>query len=348
MRRIGLIADDLTGAADSAVPFLALGPVQVGLWPHVPSGSAVCLAVSTESREAPSQVGFERSKTAARNLQLAGCDLLYRKVDSQLRGSVAADLAGVLDGFPGPCVLAPALPEAGRRTVAGRQLFGTERVDIAQLLEKAGRPVVLGGIAEAAPGLIAVCDAETDADLDVIAAAVAGLPEVIPAGSAGLASALARTLAGIRGLGGSGWPSCRRPVAVVGSPESRWQAAVAARLGWTVIRCGHSDPPPRLDASGAGPSTRPQNRAAGSPLGPDGRAAVSLQQLQDLAQGLTRHARQHAGRAEAAAALEAPLMPVGRIVGGSRSGLPVALKSGAFGSAGTISAALQSLRRGRR
>jgi len=322
LRRIGLIADDLTGAADSAVPFLALGPVQVGLWPHVPSGSAVCLAVSTESREAPSQVGFERSKTAARNLRLAGCDLLYRKVDSQLRGSVAADLAGVLDGFPGPCVLAPALPEAGRRTVAGRQLFGTERVDIAQLLEKAGRPVVLGGIAEAAPGLIAVCDAETDADLDVIAAAVAGLPEVIPAGSAGLASALARTLAGIRGLGGSGWPSCRRPVAVVGSPESRWQAAVAARLGWTVIRCGHSDPPPRLDAY-------------------DGLALTGGQTAAKVLTSLGAQGLDLIG-------LAAPLMPVGRIVGGSRSGLPVALKSGAFGSAGTISAALQSLRRGRR
>jgi len=322
LRRIGLIADDLTGAADSAVPFLALGPVQVGLWPHVPSGSAVCLAVSTESREAPSQVGFERSKTAARNLRLAGCDLLYRKVDSQLRGSVAADLAGVLDGFPGPCVLAPALPEAGRRTVAGRQLFGTERVDIAQLLEKAGRPVVLGGIAEAAPGLIAVCDAETDADLDVIAAAVAGLPEVIPAGSAGLASALARTLAGIRGLGGSGWPSCGRPVAVVGSPESRWQAAVAARLGWTVIRCGRSDPPPRLDAY-------------------DGLALTGGQTAAKVLTSLGAQGLDLIG-------LAAPLMPVGRIVGGSRSGLPVALKSGAFGSAGTISAALQSLRRGRR
>ena len=322
MRRIGLIADDLTGAADSAVPFLALGPVQVGLWPHVPSGSAVCLAVSTESREAPSQVGFERSKTAARNLRLAGCDLLYRKVDSQLRGSVAADLAGVLDGFPGPCVLAPALPEAGRRTVAGRQLFGTERVDIAQLLEKAGRPVVLGGIAEAAPGLIAVCDAETDADLDVIAAAVAGLPEVIPAGSAGLASALARTLAGIRGLGGSGWPSCRRPVAVVGSPESRWQAAVAARLGWTVIRCGHSDASPRLDAY-------------------DGLALTGGQTAAKVLTSVGAQGLDLVG-------LAAPLMPVGRIVGGSRSGLPVALKSGAFGSARTISAALQSLRRGRR
>jgi len=228
----------------------------------------------------------------------------------------------VLDGFPGPCVLAPALPEAGRRTVAGRQLFGTERVDIAQLLEKAGRPVVLGGIAEAAPGLIAVCDAETDADLDVIAAAIAGLPEVIPAGSAGLASALARTLAGIRGLGGSGWPSCRRPVAVVGSPESRWQAAVAARLGWTVIRCGHSDPPPRLDAY-------------------DGLALTGGQTAAKVLTSLGAQGLDLIG-------LAAPLMPVGRIVGGSRSGLPVALKSGAFGSAGTISAALQSLRRGRR
>ncbi len=322
MRRTGLIADDLTGAADSAVPFLALGPVRVGLWPHVPDGRAVCLAVSTESRQAPSQLGFERSRTAARSLRLAGCDLLYRKVDSQLRGSVAGDLAGVLDGFAGPCVLAPALPEAGRRTVSGRQLFGNSVVDIATVLVKAGRPVVLGGIAEAAPGVIAVCDAETDADLDVIAAAVAALSEVIPAGSAGLAAALARTLGGSHGLRGSGWPPSRRPVAVVGSPESRWQAAVAARRGWAVIRLQHSDPPPGLDAYDGLVLTGGQTAA---------RVLTSLG-----AQGLDL------------AGLAAPLVPVGRIVGGSRPGLPVALKSGAFGGAGTISAALGCLRRGRR
>src|SRR5262245_20104544 len=75
---VSLVADDLTGACDSALPFLAGGPVRVGLWPHLPTGELACAAVSTESRDADASVAYARSREAAAGL--AG-DLLYRKLD---------------------------------------------------------------------------------------------------------------------------------------------------------------------------------------------------------------------------------------------------------------------------
>ena len=91
--RFGLLADDLTGACDSSVPFLDAGRVIVSLWPCVPAEAAACLAISTESRAEAPEVAFARSRDAATALREAGVEVLYRKVDSQLRGNPAAEIA---------------------------------------------------------------------------------------------------------------------------------------------------------------------------------------------------------------------------------------------------------------
>ncbi len=48
---IGLVADDLTGACDSASPFLRGGRVMVALWPELPAAHELagfaCVAIST-------------------------------------------------------------------------------------------------------------------------------------------------------------------------------------------------------------------------------------------------------------------------------------------------------------
>ncbi len=90
MLRIGLVADDLTGACDSALPFLAAGPVRVGLWPEIPGDGLACAAVTTESRAADPTTSYRRSWLAADRLR---CDVLFRKLDSMARGNPAADVA---------------------------------------------------------------------------------------------------------------------------------------------------------------------------------------------------------------------------------------------------------------
>ena len=301
---LGLLADDLTGACDSAAPFLAGGRVLVGIWPAVPAVSgAACLAVSTETRDGEPDAARERSAAAVRRLRAAGATAMFRKVDSRLRGHLREEIRGALDEWPGRCLLAPALPAEGRITRAGRQLVDGEAIDIATLLSGLGDRVELR-------------DAETDADLAEIATELVAHPDLMPAGTAGLAAALAAAL----GLAGRwpGWPPCRQPLALVGSKTavSAEQMERALAAGWDVRRRAREDAVPlaghdALFLCGGG--------TAAGVLGALG--ASTLELLGELL----------------------PRVPVGRLLDGPHAGLTVALKSGGFGGPDAIAAALDRL-----
>jgi uncharacterized protein YgbK (DUF1537 family) len=232
MTAVGLVADDLTGACDSALPFLAGGPVRVCLWPHLPPGGLACGAVSTESREAGASTAYDRSRAAAGALDGG---LVFGKLDSLLRGWPAADLAGVLDATRSRAIVAPALPGEGRTTAGGVQRWPGGEVDLRELL----RPLA---------GRVDIRDAATDADLDRIAEEAVRRGDRVVAGTAGLAGATARAL----GLGPpppARSPGCARPAAVVGSRAAAAQAAHARARGWDV-RPFDAEAPIELDLAG--------------------------------------------------------------------------------------------------
>jgi D-threonate/D-erythronate kinase len=313
---VGLVADDLTGACDSAVAFTGGGRVEVGVWPHVPGGDLACAAVSTESRDGPSAVAFTRSQFAAERLRGYGAKLMFGKVDSQLRGNVAADVAGVLDGHAGSCLFAPALPQVGRVTQRGHQQWDDNDIDIVALLAGTGRPVRIGSPEEHVSGAITVCDASSDEDLRHVARVTLETSGILPIGTAGLAHFLGRELP-MTHDSARAQPSCRRPAAVVGSRSARAQAERAKEYGWPVFWLGETESPPGLDdydglvVTGGDTAYRVL-----SSLG-----ATSIELRGELM----------------------PLMPFGTIVGGPRDGLPVALKSGAFGDADAVRVALSRL-----
>ena len=199
---VGLIADDVTGACDSAVPFLAGGRVLMALWPHLPAAEdAACLAITTDGRDQPAEAARARARAATDHVLGLGARP-YKKLDSRLRGHVSEELQGVLEAWPGRVLLCPALPAEGRVTAGGRQCHGGEVVDLREIAGTDGRVVLR--------------DAATDADLDRVAAEVTADPQLLPAGSAGLAAALARALHPGRRLSGA-WPAVRRPLGLVGS-----------------------------------------------------------------------------------------------------------------------------------
>ena len=211
---MAIIADDLTGAADSAAVF---GPV-IDAWValdarSLPDGDLV--AVDTDSRYASEERAVEVVGEAARTAVAAGARL-HKKIDSILRGNVAAEVAATLDAVdaarPGPAlaVVAPAFPATGRTTVGGVVHVSGEPLssaphggDLLALLEAGG---VRAGLAErgavrssafaltmrinelAAQGCRAVvCDAETDEDLQAVQLAMALLERpVVLVGSAGI------------------------------------------------------------------------------------------------------------------------------------------------------------------
>ena len=140
-----------------------------------------------------------------------GAGMLYKKVDSMLRGHVGGEVRAALDSWhPGSiAVVAPAFPAAGRTTVNGQQCVDgvalAARESVPATLEQAGirtRHADLDCVRSAAldemfrasriDATAIVCDAEDEKDLAAIARAGAGLGSpIVWVGSGGLAQAIA-------------------------------------------------------------------------------------------------------------------------------------------------------------
>lgn len=215
--RVLIVADDLTGAMDSAGPFAAAGvPTWVAAAPMQcdPSAlqSARAVSVNADSRHLCADRAADRVREVAARLG-AGYDVIVKKVDSTLRGNVVSETLALMQATGRRCaVVAPAFPAQGR-TVSGGVVH-VRGVPLAQTPfahDKLSPPPLVPlheafaahvAAAAVAPGRVAaavrgegvlVVDAASDADLDATVDAVgADLGAVLLAGSAGLTQALAR------------------------------------------------------------------------------------------------------------------------------------------------------------
>ncbi|CAN5141895.1 four-carbon acid sugar kinase family protein [soil metagenome] len=249
-----ILADDISGAAETAGAVVAATGARVELRLTHSSGPAPeVLVVDIDSRRLGARDAAAASSAA---LAEAGGRLVYKKVDSLLRGNIAAELSG-LPADTG-VVAALAVPRAGRSVIGGVMLVGGvplhdsdawrhEPADPPHNIEAAlGRPaalipldVVRGDGLDAAvaaalhAGLAAVCDSETEGDLDLVAAALLRLDgPIVVVGTGGLA----RSLAPLLGLA-PGVPAFRpgadRIVVVVGNrvPSAGEQVARLVQSG---------------------------------------------------------------------------------------------------------------------
>ncbi len=191
--RLLIVADDLTGALDSAVTLASAGlRCVVARRPHdiaeaLGRGPDV-LAVSTASRETTAtQARAAVEAVFDRIAQVPA--LVFKKVDSRLKGHCGVELRTVAGRLGvGDAVVSPAIPAQGRITRDGRLTgFGiAEPIDVDAVFARSGVS-------------LAVADVETDADLDrIVAAAMAGKPPLF-VGAAGLAAALGRRIGRVDG-----------------------------------------------------------------------------------------------------------------------------------------------------
>ena len=184
-----MIADDLTGACDAAAAFTAQGfETRVLLEPGSETvAEAELTVVSTESRDEAADDAAKKAADACRWMRERNITVLFKKIDSVLRGNIEAEVAAVMSacGF-GSAVLTPAFPAMGRTVRQGAlHVFGEQ--------PECGPDLETMFLSQAA---VSVEDAETDDDLAAIAEAVlARSPVPLLAGSGGLAGPVARTLA---------------------------------------------------------------------------------------------------------------------------------------------------------
>ena len=272
VREVTILADDLTGAADCAAAFAVAGmETWLSLDDRAGALETSVLAVDTDTRVAPADVAYARTAAAARDALRAGSRVVYKKIDSTLRGHVGPEIAATFgavraaeDGRgPRPIVLlCPAFPATGRILRAGRVLVNGTALEAvpAALLAMAGLSATEVGTApdgdtltreierRAASGADAVvCDAESDDDLRTIAEAGARLARpVVWAGSGGLARHLPRALALRAHVTAESSPADApsRPILIlVGSPSrvAQGQAAEIARQGDVTTIAVHAD-----------------------------------------------------------------------------------------------------------
>lgn len=232
-----MIADDLTGAADCAAPSAALGCRAVVLL-HSPDDQSSedawpeteILSIDANSRCLPAEQASRSITRLIHHCDSQNADspqyVLYKKIDSTLRGNVSVELAALLHARRSinpanknmSILMAPALPAQGRTTVGGRVLVHgvpleeadiwqaesrTATSDILQLLANTNLScglVDMNAVRSSLASLrhailqsakqndVVVCDAETDEDLRAIAEASLGEPAITAlVGSAGLA-----------------------------------------------------------------------------------------------------------------------------------------------------------------
>lgn len=215
-RRVGIVADDLTSAADGACPFL-----RQGARPHICRAGEVdrdarVVSVDTGSRglsEAEAVRAVVRATVA-----LSKRPLLYKTLDSTLRGHARAEiLAAFRASGRSQLVVAPAFPAAGRTTLRGVQLldgtpvalttYGRDPVHPASTSKVSDLLDVSLGLVSTVPiehdaavfheasgsPRVSVLDADSQATLDRQVASLASTGmSILWVGSPGLAQALAK------------------------------------------------------------------------------------------------------------------------------------------------------------
>ncbi|MFW6255420.1 MAG: four-carbon acid sugar kinase family protein [Candidatus Sumerlaeota bacterium] len=234
--KYALLADDLSGALEVGAAFYSIGlrtrvvlQAADGSFNTADSGFD-CLVYDTESRHKPEAEALNRVEKALQAIDNAGRKLIYKKIDSTLRGHLAAELLLLQKHRPEQVIIVnPANPKAGR-TVQGGVLYvhgkavaetdfahdpmcpiNESRIDrilrhggfhsmtaLDLRLIRSGQERLTRFVEHAAgEGMqLALADCVREADMHIVARAAGALKQdAILVGSGGMAHALAATFA---------------------------------------------------------------------------------------------------------------------------------------------------------
>ena len=339
-----ILADDLTGACDAAVAFVAMcDPVRVQINSELSnrelSNGGRIQAITTDSRDLPvSEANVLIESVVAR---LPSSTELFKKIDSVFRGNTVAEIAATLQhAVFDLAIIAPAYPALGRTVLKGvlhisGDASAGRTLPLTDLLadtgcSRASLPIGLSAHESAAalrsclskPKPAILCDASSQEDLALVVGAARSLGNhILWIGSGGLAHALAADL-----------------------PLLKSKPAIHPRTGCAIFFIGSPHPVTRAQVDHLRSYT---NHSSAMTLVPVVLAETSVDDIRraaathDAAQigclfmtgGDTAH---FVCRALGIRALRlerefAPGVPLAIAEGGLFDGVPVVLKSGGFG-----------------
>jgi len=144
---VAIIADDLTGANDSALQFYLQGAnTQIlfsGNGDIENTSDTQCWAVTTETRNLSAEVAFEKVKSTADNLiDKLNPDYFFKKIDSTIRGNIAVETLTVLNELKwDAAVVVPAFPDEQRITVGGYHLLRSMPIERTEVSHDPKAPI---------------------------------------------------------------------------------------------------------------------------------------------------------------------------------------------------------------
>ena len=259
--RLAVVADDLTGAMDTGVQFAKCGLQTAVMLTEGELAVGEVVVVSTDSRSVTAAEAYHRTTVLGPQLTDR---LVYKKIDSTMRGNIGPEIEGLLDSMGlERALVTPSFLAAGRTVVNGfHRVHGVLLAESSfardplwpateshvptmlarqskravghlavSVVEEGSQAVMRALAAEPAP--IVAADAASASHLQTLASALVELKDTwLPCGSAGLAQEWRAALKLVASEGVPfRWPELARPVLVVAgsrNPTTQKQLRQAA------------------------------------------------------------------------------------------------------------------------
>lgn len=145
MIKLAVIADDLTGANDTALQFAKRNiksSVEINFMKMEDVEDKEVVVVDTDSRDLDEYLSYKRVKDICEKISRYNIKCVYKKIDSTLRGNLGAEIKAVDDVFkPDIVIIAPAYPANQRVTIGGYHLLEGKPIELTEIANAPKTPV---------------------------------------------------------------------------------------------------------------------------------------------------------------------------------------------------------------
>ena len=145
MIKLAVIADDLTGANDTALQFAKRNiksSVEINFMQMEDIEDKEVVVVDTDSRDLDEYLSDKRVKDICEKIARDKIKCVYKKIDSTLRGNLGAEIKAVADVFkPDIVIIAPAYPANQRITIGGYHLLEGKPIELTEIANAPKTPV---------------------------------------------------------------------------------------------------------------------------------------------------------------------------------------------------------------
>ncbi|MFS0774940.1 four-carbon acid sugar kinase family protein [Neobacillus sp. 3P2-tot-E-2] len=142
--RISVISDDLTGASDCGGQLVRFGlKVSVVVQEHSEKTDDYDAVIyNTDSRSVTGFEAYQRVKKVCDTIKAGPVDLVYKKIDSTMRGNIGVEINAIYDSFsPDFVIIAPAFPVNGRKVINGIHYLNSVKLENTEVAKDPKTPV---------------------------------------------------------------------------------------------------------------------------------------------------------------------------------------------------------------